>query len=74
MDLISRMIANVKVMEVTDAKQGIEAVNAGTAQAYLDDEVLIQSAIRKADLDIKSFAFSTPFSVEPYGIALRKKR
>lgn len=71
-DLIARMINNVKVMEVTDAKQGVEAVTAGTAQAYLDDEVLIQSAIRKNEQDPKNFAFSTPFSVEPYGIGLRK--
>ena len=71
-DLISRMIADVKVIQVTDARQGVEAVTSGKAQAYLDDEVLIQSAIHKQGLDSAKFAWSTPFSVEPYGIAIRQ--
>ncbi|WP_283147909.1 transporter substrate-binding domain-containing protein [Silvimonas soli] len=71
-ELLSKMIGNVHVLYVNDAAQGVQAVVSKQAAAYLDDEILIQSAIHKAGLDRKNFGFSDPLSVEPYGIALRR--
>jgi glutamate/aspartate transport system substrate-binding protein len=70
--LISRVASGVKVLEVPDAAHGIEAVSQGKAHAYVDGEILSQSAIRKMGLPDDRFVYGSPISVEPFAIMTRK--
>ncbi|WP_188695328.1 transporter substrate-binding domain-containing protein [Silvimonas amylolytica] len=70
--LIARVASGVKVLPVPDAAHGIAAVSQGKAHAYVDGEILSQSAIRKAGLPDDRFVYGAPISVEPFAIMTRK--
>ena len=71
-ELISKMIGNAKILYVANATAGVQALADGKAQAYVDGEILYQSAIHKLGLPKDEFVAGSALSVEPFAIVTRK--
>jgi glutamate/aspartate transport system substrate-binding protein len=68
---IATAFVNAKVVEVTDHKAGLAAVQEGKASAYASDRIILAGLLAKAspgELDMVAMQFS----VEPYGFMIRR--
>jgi len=71
-EMLAKRYVNAKVVAVKNHAEGMAALEAGTANAYASDRVLLVGLLLKTQ-NLKNFGMvPDQFSYEPYGFAVRR--